>query len=539
MPTLVFEKKELLKLVGKNLNNEELEEIINSLKPNVEQINEKEIEIEFTTDRVDYLAIEGLARAIRSYLGLKNPELKIQKPKITLIKENVPIRPYIACAIVRNISLDESIIKSLINLQEVLHENYGRKRKKVAIGLHDLDKIKGTIKYVGGNREDKFIPLEETNEMSLIEVLAKTEKGKKYGHLILDANNWPVFIDDLGIFSFPPILNSERTKITEKTKNIFIDVTGTEKNAVNNVLNLLSMVFIERGATVEAVKIKGEKEEITPQFLEKAIEITKEDVEKILGISLTEKEIQKLLERMDYKVVVSKGRLIVIVKPYRFDVISKLDIIEDVAISLGYNNFEPQLPNVFTKGEIHRVEKLCNDVREILIGFGFQEIVKPILTNSKTQFEKMNIEKQDTIKILNPVSELYTELRYWLLPDLLDFLSKNTKERYPQKIFEIGDVVLKDEKSELGAVNFRKVCGAIADNGSFFAETKTILLEINKILGGEISFEETTHPSFIVGRVSKVIKNGKEIGIFGEINPLVLQNFKVYMPVSVFEIFLE
>lgn len=539
MPTLKFDKKELLALVGKKISDEDLLKIIQSLKPNVEKITEDEIEVELTSDRIDYFAVEGLARAIRSYLGLKNPKLKISKPKITVIKEDVPVRPYIGCAIVKNLKMSEELIKSLMNLQEIIHESYGRKRKKVAIGLHDLDKIKGEIKYVGVKREEKFVPLGENEEMSLLEVLAKTDKGKKYGDLIYNANKWPAFIDDLGIFSFPPILNSERTKITLNTKNIFIDVTGTDKNAVKKVLNLLTFVFIERGAEVEAVKIKGETIEITPDFVEKALEISLDRIEKILGVKFKDEEVIKLLQKMDYEAKISKGKIIAIVKPYRFDIISEFDVIEDIAIAYGYENFDPYLPNVFTRGEIHPIEKISNKIREILIGYGFQEIIRPILTNPNLQFEKMNISPEETIKIVNPVSELYTELRKWLLPDLMDFLSKNTKEDYPQKVFEIGDVVIKDEKCETKSKNIRKVCGVIAENGSFFAEIKTIVLSISKILGKNIEFEEIEHPSFISGRVAKIVENGKEIGILGEIHPIVLENFKVYMPVAAFEISLE
>lgn len=539
MPTVMFNKKELLSFVGKEIKDSELVRIIEALKPSVEEIDEENIVLELTSDRIDYFTVEGLARAIRSYIGLKNPKLSASKPRITIWKENVPVRPYIGCAIVRNTKLNDSFIKSLMNLQEIIHETYGRKRKKVAVGLHDFDKIYGTIRYVGANRDERFIPLGESKEMSLIEVLAKTEKGKMYGNLIYNSNKWPVFVDEKGIFSFPPILNSERTKITEKTKNIFIDVTGIDRQAVQKVLNLFCLVFIERGCRIESIKIKGESVEITPDFSENVFELSLSEIERILGLRLSERQIISLLKKMDYEAKEVKGKIIVVVKPYRFDIISKSDIIEDIAIAYNYDNFDPYLPNLFTKGEIHPIERVSNKIRELLIGFGFQEIVRPILTNSKTQFEKMNIAIQDTIKILNPVSEHYTELRCWLLPSVIEFLSYNTKEAYPQKVFEIGDVVIRDESAETRSRNIRKVSGAIADNGSFYAEIKKIVVELAKVLNKEIRFEEVEHPSFISGRVSRVIENDREIGILGEINPIVLENFKIYMPVAAFEFSLE
>jgi len=479
--------------------------------------------------------LEGFARALRDFIGLNSPEIKISDSKIVVRQEEVPVRPYIACAIVRNVKLDDETIKNLMNAQEVLHETIGRKRKKAAIGLHDFDKIEGEICYKGVSRNEKFIPLGETEEMSLVDVLAKTEKGKKYADLIINANKWPAFVDEKGIFSFPPVLNSDRTKITEETKNVFIDVTGIDKNAVRQAMNILVLMFGEMGCKIEGVRIKGKREFFTPEWIETPIEIEKKRIEKFLGEKFKDDELKELLRKMGYKSILEKDKIVVIVPPYRFDVFSETDVIEDVAIAYGYNNFAPELPNVFTKGEPTELEKISDEIRELMVGFGFQEIVRPILTNEELQFKKM-LTEGEAIKIKNPVSENYTQLRTWLLPSLMDFLSKNTKEPYPQKIFEIGDVVLLDKKSENGAKEIRKVSVAIAANGSFFAEMKRIVLEIAKKMKINVEFKDDKHPSFIEGRFSRIYSAGEEIGFFGEINPQVLENFKVYIPVAALEI---
>jgi phenylalanyl-tRNA synthetase beta chain len=534
MPTITFNKKELLKLIGKNLKDRELEEIVNSLKANIEEMTEDEIKVELTADRSDMFVVEGFARVVRDFIGLNSSEIRISNSKIIVRQEEVPVRPYIACAVVRNVKLNEENIKSLMNAQEVLHETIGRKRKKVAIGLHDFDKIEGEIWYKGVSRNEKFVPLDGKEEMSLIDVLAKTEKGRKYGELIINANKWPVFVDGKGIFSFPPILNSERTRITESTKNIFIDVTGIDKNAVKQAMNILVLMFGERECRIEGVRIRGKKESFTPEWVEKPIEIEKKKIEKILGESFSDEEIKKLLKKMGYKAIVDKECIIAVVPPYRFDIFSEIDVIEDIAIAYGYNNFTPELPNVFTKGELSKIEKSSDEIRELLVGFGFQEILRPILTNEEIQFKRMLIEG-NAIKIKNPVSELYTQARVWLLPSIMDFLSKNTKEAYPQKVFEIGDVILPNKKSETGAKEERKVAAAIAANGSFFAETKRIVLEIARKLRIDIELKEDLHPSFIEGRFVKVYSAGEEIGFFGEMSPQVLENFKIYIPVAALE----
>jgi len=534
MPTITFDKKRLVKLIGRSLKDRELEEIINSLKSNVEEISENEIKVELTADRSDMFVLEGFARSLRNFIGLNSPEIKIYDSKILVRQEEVPVRPYIACAIVKNVELEDEVIKGLMNSQEILHETIGRGRRKVAIGLHDFDKIEGEIWYKGVSRNERFIPLGESEEMSLIDVLAKTEKGKKYGGLIINANKWPVFVDDKGIFSFPPILNSERTKITENTKNIFIDVTGTDKNAVKQAMNILVLMFGEMGCKIEGVRIKGRKEIFTPDWIEVPIEIGKKKIEKFLGERFSDEELKNLLKKMGYKIILEKEKIVAIAPPYRFDVFSEIDVLEDIAIAYGYNSFVPELPNVFTKGELLEIEKISDEIRELLVGFSFQEIVRPTLTNEEVQFKKMMVEGE-AIKIKNPVSELYTQTRIWLLPTLMDFLSKNTKEPYPQRIFEIGNVVLPDKKSENRAKEIRKVAAAIAANGSFFAEMKRIVLEIAKRLKVNIEFKDDKHASFIEGRFVRIYSAGEEIGFFGEINPQVLENFKVYIPVAALE----
>jgi len=534
MPTIVYDKRELKKLIGKDLSDEKLKQIIESIKPSVESITKDEIEIEHTPDRPDLFSVEGLARAIRLFLGLKPKKMKIKKARLTVKSEKVSIRPYIACAIVRNINLTNSFILSLMKTQEVLNETFGRKRKKVAIGIHDFDKIKPPIVYRPASREEKFQPLGESKEMSLIETLFNTEKGQKYKDIIINARKFPVFSDSLGIFSFPPILNSERTKVTEKTRNIFIDITGTDRRAVTQTLNLLIYDFVEHGATIEAVKIKSSKElRITPEINWRSIQISIEEANKLLGLNITEEKAKKLLKKMGYKVIDRE----VLIPPYRVDILHPVDIYEDLAIAYGYENIKPELPNIFTKGEFHSIEALSDKIRNLMVGFGFTELMRPVLTNETKQFRKMNIEEHETIKVVNPVSSEYTQLRVWLIPSLLEVLSKNTHVSYPQKVFEIGDVVIPDKKEETKSKTVRHLSAAIASTDASYALIKGIVEKLLKYLGyNDVKMAPLEHKSFIKGRCSKVLIKGKQVGFLGEIHPLVLENWKIEMPVAAFEI---
>jgi len=540
MPVVSYDKKDLLKLIGKKLRDEKLEEVINSIKPEVEEISESEVRVEHYADRPDLFGIEGLARAIRFYLGIeKARDYRVSKPRVEVKVKKVPIRPFIACAIIRNIKLTDELIRSLMNIQEVLHETIGRKRKKVAIGVHDFDRIRPPITYTLASKSEKMVPLGYSKEMTLKEILAKTQKGKEFAHLVKESIKLPVYRDRSGIFSLPPILNSERTRVRENTKNLFIEVTGIDKKSVNQTLNILVTNLVERKCKVEGVWVKyGRRKEITPNLKGEKFEIDEEVVKKVLGIEIRKREIVKLLEKMGHKPIKGK-KLRVIIPSYRVDILHPIDLVEDIAIAYGLNNFSPELPNVFTIGKAHPIEEFGEKIRKLMIGFGFTEVMRPVLTSMRNQFDLMEIERKGAIEVQNPVSEEYTCLRTWLLPSLMQVLAANKHVEYPQRIFEIGEVVVQAVDEEVGSKTKMKLAGAIAHSKASFSEVKSIVESLLRNLGVKYEIREISPPYFIEGRVGEIIVNKEKIGEFGEINPKVLTNWELEMPVASFEIDLD
>jgi phenylalanyl-tRNA synthetase beta chain len=426
-----------------------------------------------------------------------------------------------------------------MNIQEVLHETIGRKRRKVAVGVHDFDKIKPPIKYVGVSREEKIIPLGHSEEMSLKEVLEKTEKGREYGSLIESSKLWPAFVDTASIFSFPPIINSERTRVTEKTKNLFIDVTGTDRIAVYQVLNILVTNLAERGCKLESVRIKYKKKvETTPDLNERVLEVPKVLANNLLGLMLDGKRIIRLLRRMGYEAIDYKDKIEAIIPAYRVDILHPVDIVEDIAIAYGYNNFELINPKVESIGKLDELEKFSDRIRSLMVGFGLQEVIRTIFTNEEDQFGRMEMKRSEVIEVENPVSQEYTCLRVWLLPSLLKVLSVNKHVEYPQKLFEVGDVVLPGEGESMSRT-VRKLCVAISHSTAGFAEIKSVAEKFLASLDIRYSLRMLEHPSFIDGRACEILLKGKSVGYFGEINPKVLENWNLEMPVVAFEVDLE
>jgi phenylalanyl-tRNA synthetase beta chain len=544
MPTISYSKKELKELIGKRISDEQLEETISLIKPNVEESNENEILLEHNADRPDMFGVEGLARAVKSYLGLSRGLAKqtVVKGPLDVGMEKVPVRPFIACAVVKGVRMDDDFLKSLMNIQEILHDTIGRKRTKVAIGIHDLDKIEPPVVYSGASKTETFLPLESKDEMQLSEVLKDTDKGKAYAHILEGSRLWPAFKDSKGIFSFPPILNSERTKLTRDTKNLFVEVTGVEKKSVKDTINILVSNFQERGFKIESVRLEhGTKSETTPSIEESVVELNKEDVNRTLGLNLKTEDMLELAGRMGFGAVESGGKIEVLVPGYRVDVMHPVDVIEDIGIAYGYNNMQPKLPSMSTVGKFNDVEKLCDSVRNVMVGYGFQETLSQVLSNLPMQIHRMGWEqlKDDLVMIENPVSEDYTCMRIRVAPSLLKALSSNKHVEYPQNIFELGDVVWKDGGKDTYTNTVRCLAAAVCHSRAGFAEIKSVAEGLLKSLGADYEISNHNFPEMIPGRSAKITIDGEYAGCLGEVHPQVLENWNLEMPVAMMEIRLE
>lgn len=537
MPTLTFNKKTLLSLTG-NIDETLLLNIIRNFKGEIKSVSENEIVIELEPDRPDLFSIFGLSRAIRSYInpisGLHEIIRKeIPYSGITVEIVQAKLRPFIACAVIRNVSLSYDAIKDLMNLQEVLHNTIGRDRKKVAIGIHDLDRIIPPISYTEVSSKSKMMPLGSWEELSLEEILKKHEKGIKYAHLVSN-QLCPVYIDKIGIFSFPPIVNSNRTKVTIDTKNLFIELTGTDKRSVEQTLNIILADFIDKNNTIESVQIKkGDLTVFSPNLCIRKITIDLASINNLLGLNLQADAVINLLQRMMYDVeITSNYEFEVLVPPYRIDVLHKVDIIEDVAIAYGYDNFKPEIPNIATVGKAAEVEQKESKIREILIGLGFQEVLTFTLTNERKQGTLMNLADIKLVEIENPISDEYRVYRRWIIPNLLNFLSLNKHRKYPQKIFEVGYV---SYPANNNIIVSRNVSIAIADSNISFADIKGVYETLNKLLNLGMQLIRKDHPSFIQGRSAVIVLAGNEVGVLGEVHPSVLNNFSIAVPVVALE----
>jgi phenylalanyl-tRNA synthetase beta chain len=419
------------------------------------------------------------------------------------------------------VKIDDPLIKSMMQIQEKLHDTFGRKRKKLAIGIHDLSKVEPPFVYKAVKPESlSFVPLGMDKKLTLAEILEQHPKGKDYAWTLEGAEVYPVIVDkNNDVLSFPPIINGELTRVQEQTTDLFIDMTGSSEKTLNEALNILVCMFADRGAKIESVKVAGKK---LPDLSAREMEIDFGNVEKLVGVKIDAAEGRKLIERMGYGLSGKKARI----PCYRTDVLHEDDIIEDVAIAYGYENLKPKKTLFPTIGGKHPEEAKADSMRELLIGFGLQETMNFMLTNEERHYRKLSLKEEKRVEVANPKTKETTMIRTSLLPGLLEVFAGNKHEKYPQNIFEIGDVLIVDEKEETKVRTVKKVCVACADANANYTAVKSILDSVLK----KIEVKAKEMPFMIKGRAGEYRQ-----GYIGEISPEVLSRFEIEVPVACFE----
>ena len=560
MPKFDVSKSDLERLIGKEFTIEEWEDLFLYAKCELDDVWEENGEIYFKADskdtnRPDLWSAEGIARQIKWALGMERglPKYEIERSDVTVyVDERLKdVRPYGVYAIVEGLHLDEEALKQMINLQEKVALTFGRRRREVAIGIFDFDKVKPPIYYRATEKTEKFVPLGFEEELTLEEILEKHEKGKEYGHLIKDKPYYPLLVDSEGkVLSMPPIINSEITgRVTTETRNVFVDVTGWDLNKIMLALNVVVTALAERGGKIKSVKVVYPDFEVeTPDLTPRSFDVELDYIRKLAGIEVGEEEIKDLLERMMYDVKLEDGKAKLLYPAFRDDIMHARDVLEDVLIAYGYNEIEPEEPKLAVQGRGDKFVEFEDAVRELMVGFGLQEVMTFNLTNREAQYEKMNLEygkdyfnnpPAELVEIENPISPKWSALRNWLLPSLLDFLSQNTHEEYPQRLFEVGKATLIEESRETKTVSESKLAVALAQPRVTFTDAKEILDSVMRHLGFQYELEKIEHPSFIQGRVGRIVVGGETLGIIGEVHPAVLEKWGIEMPVAGFELFLR
>ncbi len=523
-----------IKDVEKRITLKRFEELVTELGLESER-KEESIHVDVTADRPELMDFSELMLAVLMLNGDAKPSEDAyalnREPVMEIeVSDSVKgIRPYIAAVVVRNIDLRGNNLRYLINFSEKIGDTYGRKRSKLAIGMHNLDVIKKEIVYEIVEY-GKFVPLGYDFEMDLDEVMIKSQTGMEYKNTI-KKGFYPILRDSEKILSLIPILNSEATKVSGSTGSMLVDITGTNRSIVEKVAEIFNCIFRDMGGDVNSVAIiYGRDREVYPKAEWKEIRTDANYINSIIGSSLSNERIMELAGMMGYVTSLREDKIGFMVAPYRTDIFGRRDIVEDIAISYGYNNIE-NIPIVSSAvGSSHPDNEVYDKISLFFVGCGFTEAMNRYLTNGYKQFEIMNKPNDDNVvKIDYSKTNTFTMLRKEILPMLLQNVSESMNDSMPQKIFEYGKVFgMKNGKVyERDSVAFVSVHSKIN-----FSEAKSVVLSLSKYMKLDFVIKEHDDAAFIEGRCAAVtFRDGRYIGMFGEIHPKVLDSFRIGEPV--------
>lgn len=585
MPTVSVGRDRLFKALGKTFTKEEFDDlcfqfgielddvtteksIIRKEKHIEEEASEEEeviYKIEIPANRYDLLCLEGLVQALRIFTGDDViPTYKVaniskdQMLKMHVKPETSSIRPFVVCAVLRGITFDEATYNSFIDLQDKLHQNICRKRTLVAIGTHDLDTLQGPFTYEALPPPDiNFVPLKQVKNFradELMEFYKSDLKLKKFLHIIEYSPVYPVLYDcNRTVLSLPPIINGAHSAITLKTKNVFIECTATDLTKAKIVLNTMVTTFsvcCQRKFEVEPVEVidSAGKSHVFPDLSVYYMEVPLSYITGLTGVDLKANQVTSLLNKMQLGAELSKDgcNIAVSVPPTRSDVLHPCDVMEDVAIAYGYNEIPRRKLETLKPLPLNEFSDLLR--MEIAVN-GFTEVLTWILCSYKENFSMLNRDDDRSAVIIgNPRTSDFEAVRTTLMPGILKTVAHNKDHPKPIKIFEVGDIVILDEKKDVGATNRRQLAALYCGATSGFEIIHGLVDRIMEVTGthfvpvGDNSgyyIKRSDVPQFLPGRQAGIYYKGKQIGTFGIVHPEVLKNFEIPDPCSFVELDIE
>src|SRR3989344_2297357 len=487
MPVVELSYSRLQKLLGK-VSKKQISDSLPFLGLDIESEDKDLVRVEYSPNRPDYSTDLGIALGLQGLFGIKTGAIKLNIKKsndyVIHVEPSVTkIRPFVTGIIAKNGRIDDAMIKQLMAMQEDLHFGIGRRRKKSSIGIHDLDKISFPLIYTTTKRDHRFVPLNSDKELTISEILDNTDVGQDYGAILANSTQVPLILDSKKqTVSFPPIINAAVTTVTTKTKNLFVEVTGINKDDAEDMLSVVATILQTAGFTLVSTKISGAKN-TSPKLEPKKILINSVLINQMLGLNLTNSQIISSLKKSRLDATLKGKNIVCSIPSYRFDIFGPMDLVEEVTLGYGIQNLEPILSPSQTLGQTNPISIKLKSLSLIMIGLGYTEALNSSLTSKRVLYEMTN---------RKPINETTS------------------------------------------------FAGISAHQDSTFTEIKSILQSALKT-GFALDIETKTfsHPIFEEGRTASISVHGKTIGIVGEINSKTIENYKIRVPVVGFEISLS
>lgn len=571
MPKIEVNEKLFFQMVGQKYDYDTLEKKLTCGKAELDEKpdmsvpeDQRVIKIELNdTNRPDLWSTNGVARQLRLHNGgttvdyskflSREGDLKDSRNlTVTVDPELKDIRPYMVAFMIEGKAIDEPMLLDIIQTQEKLAWNFGRKRKSLSMGLYRASQIKWPVHYKAVDPDNtSFIPLTFEKPLTCRQILTEHPKGKDYGWILENFKKFPLLTDDAGeVMSMAPVINSATLGAVQVgDKDLMVELTGDNMANLLLAANIVACDFADCGYTIHPIRVDHPydtgfgKSVCAPFYFQQPAKAVLKNVNKLLGSDFSKEQVVKALEVMGNKVEAKDAdgdvEFTVYPAPYRNDFLHEVDIIEDVMIGIGLDNFKPAKPNDFTIGRLMPLTLFSRQAKNIMVGLGYQEMIFNYLGSKKDYIERMGIDDSKIIEVANPMSENYQFVRPSIIPSLLRAESGSANAIFPHKIFEIGKVAYLCDEENSGTRTRQSLGFITASSNANFNSAASEVSSLLYFLDHEYKVAESDDPRFIPGRQAAIIINGKQAGIFGEIHPQVLENWSITVPCVAGEIDVE
>lgn len=563
MPKIEVNEQLFFKLLEKKYNYDDLEKVLTYAKAELDEKpdtskpeSERVIKIELNdTNRPDLWSTNGVARQLRLHRGVKDTdysEFLSTKDNIkdcgnriiTVDPELKDIRPFMVAFVINGKEIDDPMLKDIIQTQEKLCWNFGRKRKSISMGVYRISEIKFPCHYKAVDPDKtSFVPLQFEEPMTCRQILTEHPKGKDFGWILKDCKKFPLLTDDSNeVLSMAPVINSATLGAVQVgDKGLMVELTGDNMENLMLAANIVACDFANVGYKIEPIMVKHPyetcfgKDVVAPFYFQPQTKATLKHINKLLGTDFDNETILDALTRMGSKVVSKKisdddFEYTLSPAPYRNDFLHEVDIIEDVMIGTCLETYKPETPNDFTIGRLLPITNYSRKAKTLMVGLGYQEMIFNYVGSKKDYIDNMLLDSNRVIEIANPMSENYQFIRSEAISSLLRAESKSANAIYPHKIFEIGKVAYICPEENTGT-RTRQVLGFLtAESNANYNTAASEVASLLYFLDHKYEVRESNDPRFIPGRQASVIIKGKEVGVFGEIHPQVLENWQIEVP---------
>src|SRR5579872_5218091 len=548
MPVIQLSLSRLELLCKNKASGKKILEMLPYLGLDIEDHSGDTVSVEYSPNRPDFSSEVGIARSLSGLLGIETgpPHYSFAKSniKITIEGDEVTkVRPVIQ-GLYAEIKLTDGLIKQLIAMQEDLHNGIGRRRSKVAIGIHNASIIDERIRYYAVTDEDfSFVPLGSSKRQTIREILTLTDQGLNYGKLL--SRVFPMLEDSKGnVLSMPPIINGDLTRLEQGVSEIFVDVTGTDEYAVEASVAIIASMLSDSGGRVFQVEVSGPSREPrwVPDMTERKMPFDLKLSNEILGFDFDFARSRDALEKSRLGLDDDDNALI---PKFRSDVIHPIDLAEELALGYGIWRITPQIMATSLVGSLNPRMKKIDSIIEVLVGLGLTEIWNLSLLSR----EVAEVGGTNLVSVQDSKSLSFEFLREDVLSSLLQVLGSSTHEEYPQAIFEEAPTFSKLAETVSGILEEEHVAVLFADSkDARYSQIRSRLdafLRMVLPVTAHVRYEPAKNSGkiFASGRTAEVYldMNGNErrLGVVGEVSPETLSRFGIPVPVAGFELNLE